>query len=315
MNTNTRMWLVAAAAVAVNGCTAKAPDLDFGAQPPVRRYDIVQSLAGHGAAILGGTQTGALLASADGGRTWARKDVGPHSFVAIAACPDGSYFAADFYHHVLPVAADGTPGKPVKLENPGTPLAVACDAAGRWWVAGTYATLAMSADRGQTWTVQEFGEDAHLTTLQFIDDAHGVMAGEFGMLFTTSDGGATWTRGPNLPNEFYPYAAYFASPTEGWVAGIAGQVLHTADAGATWTREPNDSGIALYRLFLVDGRLHGVGAAGVLARGDDGNWRPLPAKAAMPSFAGSAAPVLTDGRRDVVVGGVGTPLVFNLPAG
>jgi photosystem II stability/assembly factor-like uncharacterized protein len=299
-------WLAGCA----NGDTVAGAQL-----PSVRRYDIVQAVAATGGTVVAGTQTGAVLASRDGGQTWSRRELGPHSFVAIAACPDGSFFAADFYHHVLPIAADGTPGEALTLESPGTPLAVACDAQGRWWVAGTFATLAMSSDRGATWTVQDFGEDAHLTAIQFIDATHAVVAGEFGLLFESTDGGTTWTRGPALPNEFYCYAAHFASPADGWVSGIAGQILRTADGGTTWVREPNETGFAFYRMFEVDGRLHGVGAGGVAVRGDDGTWRALPARAALPAFAGAAAPVDDGANAAIVVGGVGSPVLFNLPSG
>jgi photosystem II stability/assembly factor-like uncharacterized protein len=306
---------VAAAAALLSGCqgdTGSARSAD--SEAAVRRYDIVQALAAQARTVVAGTQTGALLASSDGGATWVRHDLGPHSFVAIAACPDGTFVAADFYHHVLKIEADGTPGKPLALENPATPLTVACDAQGRWWVAGTFATLAMSADQGATWTVQDFGEDAHLTAVQFIDATHAIVAGEFGLLFSSADGGATWTRGPAVPNEFYPYAAHFDTADEGWIAGIAGQVLKTSDAGASWVREPNAAGFALYRLFAANGRLYGVGAGGVAARGADGTWQALPGDAP-PAFAGAATPVIDDATAVVVIGGVGTPQLVSLPAG
>jgi photosystem II stability/assembly factor-like uncharacterized protein len=282
----------------------------------VQRYEIVQAMAASGQRIVAGTQTGVLLSSADGGATWTRHSVGPHSFVSVAACPDGSFFAADFYHHVVPVDAQGVPGKPLPLEKPETPLATACDGAGRWWIVGTFATVAVSADRGASWQVQDLGEDAHLTAIQFVDATNAVMAGEFGLLFSSSDGGVTWTRGPAIPNEFYPYTAHFNGTGEGWLAGIAGQVLRTTDAGATWVREPNTSGFAFYKIFAVGGRLYGVGSGGVAERGADGTWTAIPPEASLPAFLSAAAAVGDEGSQTTaVVGGLGATQLVRLTAG
>jgi photosystem II stability/assembly factor-like uncharacterized protein len=321
VNDNTWSWARLAAALAsvlASGCQ-NATEQAVAVEPAdsgVRRYEIVQAIAANGQSVVGGTQTGVVLSSADGGATWARHGGGPHSFVAVAACPDGSFFAADFYHHVVPIDAKGSPGKRLPLEKPETPLAVACDANGRWWVVGTFATVAVSADRGASWQVQDLGEDAHLTAIQFIDAGNAVMAGEFGLLFTSTDGGTTWTRAPAIPNEFYPYSAYFSSASEGWLAGIAGQVLRTGDGGGTWVREPNATGFAFYRMFVADGRLFGVGSGGVAERSADGTWKAVPVEAPMPAFLGAAAPVTTEsGQSTVVVGGLGATQRVGLSAG
>lgn len=306
--------VMAAALPFLGGCLGQADDSAIVATRalPQQRYDIVQALAANGANVIAGTQSGALLSSTDGGATWARHVIGPHSFLAVAACPDGSFFAADFYHHVVGITADGKPGKPLPLEKPETVLAATCDATGRWWVAGTFATVAMSADQGATWTVQDLGEDAHLTALQFIDGQNAVLTGEFGLFFTSADGGATWKRGTPVPNEFYPYAAHFATPAEGWLSGIAGQILHTADGGATWAREDSTVGAPVYRLFTHGTRLLGVGPTGVVERGADATWRPLAIDAKFPAFLGAAAAL--EGNA-VAIGGPGGAQRVELPAG
>lgn len=306
----------AIALVMLSGCQGRADDGAFIATRalPTQRHDIVQAIAARGERVVAGTQSGALLTSSDGGATWTRHELGQHSFVALAGCPDGSFFAADFYHHVVRIGPDGEPDQVLPLAKPETPLAAACDPQGRWWIAGTYATVAMSADQGASWTVQNLGEDAQLTAVQFIDAERAVLVGEFGLLFRSADGGATWSRGPAAPNDFYPYAAWFISAEEGWLSGIAGQVLHTLDGGAAWVRESNETGAPLYHLFALDGRMLGVGPAGLVRRDADAVWRALSRQSDLPAYIGTAAPI-NAGDSAVVVGGAGAPRRIDAPIG
>lgn len=297
----------AALALLAGGCT-QAPDLgavQAERAKAVQRYDITQALAANGQIIVGATQTGAALVSADAGKSWTRTQLGGASLIGLAACPDGSFVGIDFYRKVWSADARGANWKSVALDKPRTPLALTCDGANRWWVAGTHATLAMSADRGATWKITDLNEDTQITALQFIDDKQGVAVGEFGLVLKTTDAGATWTKQPAVAGEFYPYAVYFASAGEGWMSGIAGQILHTQDGGASWKAQDNPTRAALYRLFAHQGQPYGVGAAGQVARYDKatGAWQALAYTDAQPVFLGAGAAL--DKQAALVIGGPG----------
>ncbi|HQX07100.1 MAG TPA: YCF48-related protein [Zoogloea sp.] len=296
---------MAAGAVGLAGCTAQA-DLSAvtaEAARPVQRYDITQALASNGKVVVAGTQSGAVLVSADNGRSWKREMLGGSSLIGIAACPDGRFVAVDFFRKVWSSDAAGAGWKAVTIDKPRTPLAISCDGKGRWWVAGTSATLAVSADAGATWAVTDMAEDAQLTGIQMVDDSVGYATGEFGLVAVTRDGGTTWTRQPPMPEEFYPYAALFTTPTRGWASGIAGQILQTSDGGQTWTRQTNASRAPLYRLFMHEGVPHGVGAGGVVARLEGDTWRSVPYPDAAPVFLGAA--VSLPEQHAIVAGGPG----------
>lgn len=270
---------------------------------PIQRYDITESLAANGRVLVAATQAGAMLVSKDEGKTWARQTLGTVSMVGLATCPDGSFVGIDFNHKVWSGDASGAHWKSVPLEKPRTPLAVTCDGRGQWWVAGSGVKIAHSADRGATWQVTDLGEDAQLTTLQFIDDRFGVALGEFGLVVATQDGGATWQKGAKIPGDFYPYAALFLNRREGYASGIAGQMLHTQDGGATWTKLKNLSGASLYRLFLHDGRPYGVGTGGIVARLDGDAFRAMPYPDAQPAFLAAGASI--PAQPAIAVGGPG----------
>ncbi|WP_374486349.1 YCF48-related protein [Zoogloea sp.] len=299
------MVALASATTFLAACHA-APDLSGVASEsakPVQRYDTTQALASNGKFVVAGTQSGALLVSGDQGRTWKRQPLAGASVIGIATCPDGRFVAVDFFRKVWSADPSGSGWKSVSLDKPRTPLAISCDGEGRWWVAGTGATLAVSADAGASWKVTDLQEDAQLTGIQMVDKEVGYATGEFGLVASTTDGGATWARQGKMPDEFYPYASLFASRTEGWVSGIAGQILHTTDGGKSWAKQTNASRAPLYRLFMHEGVPYGVGAGGVVARLEGNTWRNVAYPDAAPVFL--AAAVSLPEQHAIVAGGPG----------
>jgi photosystem II stability/assembly factor-like uncharacterized protein len=302
---DSRSTLAVLVAVMAAGCLG-GPDLSAAqaqAARPLQRYDMAQALAANDKVVVAGTQSGVVLISSDQGKTWTRKALGPVSLIGLATCPDGSFVAIDFYHKVWSADASAANWQPHGLDKPHTPLAVSCDVQGRWWVAGSGAAIAGSADQGATWHITDLGEDAQFTAIQFPDVQRGYALGEFGLLAVTDDGGKTWAKGPALPGEFYPYAALFVGRDEGWASGIAGQILHTADGGKSWQRQANAAGAPLYRLFLHDSVPHGVGAVGVVARLVGDTWQPVPYPDPVPVPLSAAASL--PGQSALVAGGPG----------
>ena len=296
---------VAVAGVLLSACT-QAPDMSGIAterQRSVHRYDISQAIASNDKVIVVGTQSGVALVSSDKGATWQRQALGQTSLVDIAVCADKTFVAIDHYHKVWSADAEGKNWQSAKLEQPRTPLAVTCSPQGGWWVAGTNAVIAGSADRGKTWQVTDLGEDTQITTIQFVDDKRAVALGEFGITVTSEDGGATWKKGPKIPGDFYPYAALFRDAREGWVSGIAGQMLHTRDGGQTWQKQVNATQASLNRLFMHDGAPFAVGNGGVVARLDGDSWRNVPYPDPLPMFLGGGASL--PGQAAIVIGGPG----------
>ena len=171
-----------------------------------------------------------ILATADGGITWARQ----HSGLAASL------------------------------------TAVACTDASRAWAVGFFGTIVATADGGVTWTAQASGVgDHHLYDVAFADASHGWAVGGQGTIVVTSDGGTTWTKqNPAVVADLHGVACVDAS--HAWAVGTeetgpftrAGVILVTSNGGATWTRQ--DAGVAweLLDVAFADAR-HGwaVGTA------------------------------------------------------
>jgi photosystem II stability/assembly factor-like uncharacterized protein len=112
--------------------------------------------------------------------------------------------------------------------------------------------MARTADGGQHWTVSVFplsAEDAARVggpaALDFIDALHGwamlrqTASSNFslGILFSTSDGGQTWTKLPPPP---LGDPVRFVTKSDGWLAGgpTGNRLYMTRDGGRTWSSEP-----------------------------------------------------------------------------
>ena len=293
-------------AAAVVACQAPADPVGAlaGQAGPVRRSDQFQAVAGNGTTLVVVGAFGAVLSSSDNGRTWAREELpGKPPLIAVSACPDGSYAALDFYRKVWLGDRAAKQWQAKELKTRANPLALACDPRGRIWVVGSNSTILASRDRGATWQETSLGEDAMLTTIQFLDGEHAVISGEFGLFLTTADGGAHWVPGTRISDDFYPYAALFSDPSTGSVSGLGGVIVHTVDGGRTWTRELNRTGAPMYGVVGHGGETWALGVNGLVLKRTQREW--------MPTAQGLPAPWLRAGRSlgptaMLVAGGAGT---------
>ena len=262
-------------ALALSGCSgstgvsAKQDD----AAKSVRRSDAFQSAASRGALLVAGSNAGVIVVSTDTGKTWQRHElVQPSSIIALTACPNGTFAALDFYQKVWIGDAIGKQWTAHAITSQISPLGLTCDGRGQLWAVGSNTTILSSADLGVTWKSYTLNEDAILRTVQFVDDQHGVISGEFGLILTTQDGGVSWQKQPKIPNDFYPYAAYFTDPQNGWLAGLAGTMLHTSDGGKNWIAQENKSGASVYTLLGQGSDLYGLGDGSRVMVLRDGRW-------------------------------------------
>lgn len=265
-------------------------------QRPVLRGDQFQGAAANDkvAVAVGGATV--VVSTLDGRRQSRVALPGAPALIDVAACPDGSFVALDFYRKVWVADAAGAGWSARELKTSARPLGLTCDGANRYWMVGSGSTVASSADRGASWSEQNFGDDAMFNTIQFVDAEAGFILGEFGAVLSTRDGGANWSKGAPIPNDFYPYAALFTSRDVGYAAGLTGTMLRTGDGGKSWRPLANPGALPQYRFAAHGGQLYSVGAEGSLLRLDGDGWRALdygaPAPAHLRGVAGAGAGAL-----------------------
>ena len=78
-------------------------------QAPIQRYDQFQEVASNGKLLVSVGSQGVIVSSDNGGTSWKRTVLpGISSLIGIAACPDGSWVALDFYRKVWVADAAAT---------------------------------------------------------------------------------------------------------------------------------------------------------------------------------------------------------------
>lgn len=104
------------------------------------------------------------------------------------------------------------------------------------------------------------------------------MAGEFGMIWQTEDGGASWTRRDGAVSREDPETPYWINGSINGdsilLVGAAGAVARSQDGGMTWSEleRPGQGGVFGAYLGEDDTLIVG-GAVGLLAEYNSGNWR------------------------------------------
>jgi photosystem II stability/assembly factor-like uncharacterized protein len=251
--------------------------VDAASALPTHRADLFQAVAQHENSVVVVGAMGIVVRSADGGNSWQRTALPEKAFLLdVAACPDGRFYAVDNSDGLWSLQADGTWNR-LALPEMTEPQALSCDASAAVWVIGGFSTIHHSVDGGASWETWSLEEDLYLTTIQFIDRDHGVVTGEFGTVLLTADGGSTWDRASDLPDSFYPQAAWFDSPTRGWVVGLSGTIWTTDDGAQSWQSMQNRNPAPLYGIAGFGDSLLAVGDNATILhhRIGDVSWTPL----------------------------------------
>jgi len=280
---------------------------------PTHRSDLFQAVARHQDSVVVVGGMGAVLQSANGGGSWQRTTLPDKPFlVDVAACPDGRFYAVEKMDGLWSLQPDGTWSR-LALPEMTEPQALSCDASSAIWVIGGFSTILHSVDGGANWDSWSLDEDLYLTTIQFLDRDHGVVTGEFGTVLLTADGGSTWERASDLPDSFYPQAAYFTSPTAGWVVGLNGTIWTTGDGAQSWQAMQNSNHAPLYGITGFGDALLAVGDNGAILhhRVGDASWTRVEAAGQSRGYLRGVAGL--DEGQFLVAGGGGALFAVSVP--
>jgi photosystem II stability/assembly factor-like uncharacterized protein len=100
---------------------------------------------------------------------------------------------------------------------------------------GTPTVLMSTSNGGETWEKEYF--PVKFSEVVFLDNTHGWLAGDGGLVLYTADGGATWVPQFSATNHNLHTIA-FTDLDNGWIAGDFATILHTESGGLV-----NDPGI------------------------------------------------------------------------
>jgi photosystem II stability/assembly factor-like uncharacterized protein len=174
---------------------------------------------------------GVVLTTSDGGATWTTRLDGRRlaTLALNAARASGSPAGLKQAQRLV----DEGPDKPL--------LDIALFDAARFVVVGAYGIVFATEDSGKTWSSWsdrlENPKGLHLYVARINGDQI-FLAGEQGLIFRSSDRGASFKSMPS-PYKGSWFAGEMSSSSDVVLAGLRGNAWRTTDAGASWTQISN----------------------------------------------------------------------------
>jgi photosystem II stability/assembly factor-like uncharacterized protein len=273
-------------------------------------------------------ELGRIFHTTDGGATWEQQDAHTkRPFLAMSCLDDKTAWIAGKEGIVYATKDGGTTWTKLDTGSQRHIFALEFPTAQRGHGAGDYGTMIHTEDGGATWTVSRVPEavklpetaldtgvepgDVNLYAISYGDPDHAWIAGEFGTIMASTDGGRTWTQ-QATPIESTLFGIRFSDARHGIAVGLDSVILRTDDGGATWTPEASPvTGRSLFDVFVRGRQGWIVGDQGTVLRTEDGGatWQiePLPIRLAANWIRSIW---LAPGGRGLAVGSEG--LVFRL---
>ena len=146
------------------------------------------------------------------------------------------------------------------------------------------AYLMHTTDGGEHWQrvdIKGVDVEARLVRVVFSrGGGRGWVFGEEGAVFSTRDGGTTWTR-LQSPTRHLLLGGIFIDEDRGWLVGAGATIIQTSDGGDTWYQsrlpQTSETPIRFGAASFVDNRVGwAVGSGGAIYRTDNGGrtWQP-----------------------------------------
>jgi copper transport protein len=193
-------------------------------------------------AVLVATADGVEV-SLDGGQTWRHPAGVSGPVVAVAAGPDGTWYAAG------PDRLWSSTDRGVSWRERTLPAAgVTALLASPWARGGVYVDttsgLAYSPDGGRSWRLLSAAPEVQGVSRLAADavQARRLWAGGLGGILVSEDGGRTWRVAAPGARLVYGFAFVPTTPETIWASAMAQGVWVSRDGGRTWTE--SDAGVA-----------------------------------------------------------------------
>lgn len=107
------------------------------------------------------------------------------------------------------------------------------------------------ADLRELFVVEESPFLASLFSICFVDPLTGWIAGDYGTILHTQDGGATWKKQESGSDSLL-LNIHFADRFTGWAVGELGTILHTRDGGITWGAQESGTTYLINQIACSD---------------------------------------------------------------
>jgi photosystem II stability/assembly factor-like uncharacterized protein len=102
------------------------------------------------------------------------------------------------------------------------------------WLAGFCSTIFHTSDQGRTWEkLFSFSSGKDVTDIKFLDRSNGILCTQDGELFTTEDGGKSWTL-MQFRGSKHLFSLAVQNTSTYWLTGFDGFLAFSKDKGISW---------------------------------------------------------------------------------
>ena len=140
-------------------------------------------------------------------------------------------------------------------------------------VSGNNGYLMITENRGEKWRYIETGTRENISSIVYYDFNNWVIAGDNGMIETTTDGGKNWAAAGFGSSSFSCMAN--ASPEETYIASDAGKLYKSSDMGNSWQEKIDFGDIETVDIDAPETNyIYHLTTLGQLSKSSDGgkNW-------------------------------------------
>ncbi|HKG20357.1 MAG TPA: YCF48-related protein [Blastocatellia bacterium] len=218
----------------------------------------------------GGSTSGAVHHTSDGGRTWAKVASTSEIFEAVHFVSPTRGWIAGYGGRIQRTDDGGRTWTGQRVEREGEVLnAIFFLDNQRGWVVGGNGVIFRTANGGETWEVLPTGRLEDLWDVKFASGERGWIVGEEGLILATADGGRSWdVQSSGTQNALFGLAVTPQGPVV--AVGDKGTILRSED-GKTWAPVDSKTGAALNAVAAAGKDVFwAVGAKGATAGSSDG---------------------------------------------
>jgi len=230
---------------------------------------------------------GLIIRTADGGVTWAKINSGTFYGLNAVVLGEKEGWIVGQKGHVFRSQDGGNTWVRQLISNDASFMDILFPDGTCGIIAGSGGTILRTDDGGNSWgpvdldwlsvlpgSLLEIGAIApNLYSIFFIDPLHGWIAGDYGVVLYTANGGESWEllRAGNVPPLF---SILFTDSTHGWAAGQNGLLLRTGDGGRSWNPVDHPVKASLHDIWFkgADGFVVGDQATILKTDTGGGSW-------------------------------------------
>jgi photosystem II stability/assembly factor-like uncharacterized protein len=132
--------------------------------------------------------------------------------------------------------------------------------------------MSKTTDAGETWSALFSGWNGigdHLYAVFFTTGYKGLVAGEYGQIYKTTDGGTHWTSVTSGTTNSLN-SIYFANDSIGYIVGSGGVILKTTDGGNSWSSLTSGTISTLNSIYFINSDTGFAVGNGILLKTFDG---------------------------------------------